>query len=103
MLFFTNQKTITSILRKTYSNGKSSDASIGSGTGYLRPLNEQESGFASVQFGSAFSLIVETSLDIKEGDKVVIDSITYMVRGTVNHDRGGFLAYKKALIIKDTA
>jgi hypothetical protein len=102
MRFFTGQKTISAISRQTYSGGKSSFSSVGTGTGYLRPLNEQESSFASVQFGLAFSLIVETGVDIQETDKVTIDSITYVVRGVVNHDRGGLLAYRKALIIKDT-
>lgn len=100
MLYFTNQKTISAISRQTYTDGKSSFASVGSATGYLKPLSEQESAFNGIQFGQAFNLIVECSVDIREGDKVTIDSVVYVVRGVVNHDRGGFTAYKKALITK---
>lgn len=102
MLFFTNQKTISAISRQSYTAGVSSYSSVGTGTGYLRPLNEQESNFSGFQYGHAFSLIVETSLDIREGDKVTISSINYLVRGVVNHDRGGITAYKRCLLTKDT-
>ena len=56
-----------------------------------------------IQFGQGFQLIIETSLDIREGDQLVIDSVTYNVRGMANHNRGGFTAYKKCLLLKPQA
>lgn len=87
-------------MRQTYTGNKSAYASVGTATGYLRPLNEQQSNFAGVQYGLGFSLIVETSVDIREGDKVTISGVTYLVRGMVNHDRGGATAYKRCLLTK---
>lgn len=100
MLYFTGQKTVSAISRQSYTDGVSAFASVGSCTGYFRPLSEQESNFSNIQYGLAFSLITETSVDIKQGDKVTVDSVVYLVRGIVNHDRGGITAYKKALLIK---
>ncbi len=100
MLYFTGQKSVSAISRQTYTNGVSAFASVGTCTGYFRPLSEQESNFNSIQYGLGFSLIVETSVDIKQGDKVTISSVVYLVRGVVNHDRGGVTAYKKALLTK---
>jgi len=100
MQTFTSQKTITAIKRQTYASGKSSFASVGTATGYLRPLNEEQASVNGVQFGVGFNLIVEIDVDIREGDKVVIDSVEYTLRGVVNHDRGGLTKYKRALMVK---
>ena len=100
MKFFTGQKSITAILRQTYTGDKSAYASVGTATGYLRPLTEEQSSVNGLQYGNGFSLIVETSVDIREQDKVTIDSVTYLIRGVVNHDRGGLLAYKRAILTK---
>ena len=101
MKTFTNQKTITAIKRQTYVGDKSSFASVGTATAYLRPLNEEQSSNNGVQFGLGFSLIFEVDVDIREGDKVTIDSVEYTVRGIVNHDRGSALVqYKRAVITK---
>lgn len=69
-------------------------------TGYLRPLNDEQSSANGIQWGQGYSLIVETSIDIREGDRVTVDSVVYTVRGMVNHDRGGITAYKKCLLLK---
>lgn len=100
MRYFTGQKTISAIKRQTYTGDKSSFASVGTATGYLRPLTEEQSSTNGLQYGNGFSLIVETSVDIQEMDKVTIDSVDYLVRGVVNHDRGGILAYKRAVLTK---
>jgi hypothetical protein len=101
MRYFTSQNIISAISRQSYTNGKSAFASVGTGTGYIKPLSEQEASFSGVQYGHGFTLIVETDVDIKEGDKITVDSINYMVRGVVNHNRGGITAYKRCLLTKD--
>lgn len=98
MLIFTNQKTISSILRQTYTGGKSSFSSVGSATGFLRPLTEEQASNNGIQWGRGFSLIVETSVDIREGDKVVIDSVEYTVKGMVNYSYGQPTDYKRCLL-----
>ena len=100
MQTFTSQKIISAIKRQTYVSGKSTFVSVGTATGYLRPLSEESSSVNGVQFGFGFNLIVETDVDIRENDKVVIDGIEYTLRGVVNHDRGGITKYKRALMVK---
>lgn len=98
MRYFTKQRTISDIKRLTYTGSKATESSVGAGEGYLRPLAADESSLNGVQFGQAFQLIVETSLDIRVQDRVTIDSVEYLVRGVANHDRGGPTAYKACLV-----
>lgn len=98
MLYFTTNNTISAIKRQSYTGGKSSYSSVGSGTGYLRPLSEEQAQANQMQWGQAFSLIVECAVDIREGDRVVVDSVEYAVKGVANHNRGGLTAYKKCLL-----
>jgi len=100
MLTFTNQKTISAISRQSYTGDKSVYASVGSATCYLRPLSEEQASMNGFQYGTGFAIIVETGVDIREADKVTIDSVVYTVRGVVNHDRGFNCAYKRILATK---
>lgn len=101
MQLFTNQKTISLIERQVYTGNLSSMTTTGvSATGYLRPLSEEQASNNGIQYGNGFSLIVETSVDIREGDRLTISSTIYTVRGVVNHDRGGLTAYKRCLLLK---
>lgn len=102
MLNFTGQKSISAISRQTYSGSpsKSSYASVGTATCYLRPLTEEQASMNGMQYGTSFSAIFETSVDIREGDKITISSVIYTVRGVVNHDRGLNTSYKRCLLMK---
>ncbi len=107
MQYFTsnpqNSKTISAIKRQVYLTGKSSYVATvmaSTTTGNLRPLSEEQATANQMQWGLGFSLIVETGVDIQEGDKLTIAGVEYTVRGVVNHDRGGFTAYKRALLLK---
>lgn len=96
-----NNKTVTAIKRQVYTGNKSVYTSLGVTFGaYLRPLSEEATASNGLQYGYGFNLITNTSVDIREGDRITIDSIDYTVRGVVSHDRGGMLAYKRALITK---
>lgn len=108
MRTFTNQKSIA-VYRQTYSGTPAissfllqygTTTGVSAVTGYLRPLGEEASSMNGIQYGYGFNLIVETAIDIKEGDQVVIDSVTYNVRGVVNHDRGTATQYKRCLMTK---
>lgn len=96
MSFFT-EKSFT-ILRQTYVGSKSSYASVGSGTGQLRVLNEEKASVNGLQYGKAHSLQTKTSVDIQEGDKVEIDSVVYLVRGIGNYNHGSALDYKNIIL-----
>lgn len=100
MQYFTQNNTISAIKRQTYTGDKSVYSTVGSGTGYLRPLSEEQASANGIQYGLGFSLIVETDVDIQEADKVTVDSVEYTVRGVVNHDRGEITAYKRCLLLK---
>lgn len=103
MRTFTGQKAISTITRQTYSGtpSKSSYSTVASNANcYLRPLGEDQASLNGFQYGTAFSAIFETSVDIREADKITISSVVYTVHGVVNHDRGFRTKYKRALLVK---
>lgn len=100
MLTFTSQKIVSSIKRQVYTGNKSTYSNIGSTSCYLRPLTEEQSSMNGIQYGLGFSAIFETSADVREGDRITIESVEYTVRGVVNHDRGLNTQYKRALLTK---
>lgn len=103
MQYFTQQKSITNIERQVYNGANTLSSMTTTGvtaTGYLRPLTEEQQSNNGMQYGTGFSLIVETSIDIREGDRLTISGSTYTVKGVVNHDRGGVTAYKRCLLLK---
>ena len=69
-------------------------------TGYLRPMNEEQSAVNGVQFGLGFMLIVECDVDVQQGDRLEIEGVNYTVRGVVNHDRGNLTRYKRCAMTK---
>lgn len=100
MLYFTKQNIITLLQRPTYTSGKSAFATIsGNYSGYLRPLSEEISAVNGIQWGQGFQLITESGVDIRTGDRVTISSTVYTIRGAADHNRGGFTAYKKFLLV----
>jgi len=67
-------------------------------SGYLRPLDEEQSAINGIeQFGVGFRLWVEVDADIQVTDKVVIDSITYLIRGVKTINRLA-LSYKSCVL-----
>ena len=103
MRTFTQNNTITSISRLTYSGTPSKGtraATGGSGKGYLRPLSEDQAAQNGLQWGKGYTLITEVDMDIQVGDVLVIDGSTFTVRGFADHNRGGRTAYYKFLLIK---
>lgn len=99
MKYFTDNCTISSIKRQVYTGSKSTPTETGTtGTGYLRPLNEEQAALNGVQYGQAFSLIIECDVDIQESDIITVDTVIYTVVGMANHNRGGYTAYKKCLL-----
>lgn len=106
MRTFTSQHSITSIARLTYSGTPSKGTRAATGTtatGYLRPLSEDQSAQNGMQWGVGFTLITEVGIDIKVGDVLTIDALTYTVRGFADHNRGGTPRHAKYLLVKGEA
>ena len=99
MKYFTSQKTVT-IKRQTYVGNISSSTTISVESCYLKPLSETESTNNNFQYGVAYNAIFEVDIDVKENDKLEIDSIEYTVKGVASFEHGTMLDYKRALVIK---
>lgn len=103
MLRFTNQKTISTVKRLSYTNGKGSSSVVYTNlTGYLRPLSEEQAATNDMQWGIGFTLITEVNSPILTGDILTIDSDTYTVNGMAKHDRGFNAKYYKYLLTLKT-
>jgi hypothetical protein len=102
MRTFTNNSTVSSVTRLTgYVGNLSQSTTITTITScYLRPLSETESSANGYQYGIAFNAIFEVGTDIRQQDKITIDSVEYLVKGTANHNRGFGTQYVKALLVK---
>lgn len=100
MQYFTSNNSISKVERQVYTGSKSvlTDLLI-TATCYFRPLSEEQASLNNFQWGQAFQMITETSVDIRQGDRITVDSVVYLVRGMSNHNRGGFTSYKKYLCV----
>jgi hypothetical protein len=99
MNFFTSQKSVT-IKRQVYVGNISSLTTLSTDNCYLKPLSETESSNNGFQFGIGYNAIFEVGVDVKENDKLVIDTIEYTVKGVASFEHGNLLDYKRALIVK---
>jgi len=95
---FLNQKDVT-IKRLSYVGDKGTFGTVGTATGYLRPLSETQASLNGFQFGKAFALLVDDEVDLRESDTVTIDGEDFTVNGVANHDRLS-IAFKRAIITK---
>lgn len=95
---YTSQNVVSAIMRQSYVGNISSFTAVSSATCYLRPLSEVESSANGFQYGIAYNAIFEIDVDVREMDKLVIDSVDYLVKGVANHNRGSYTKYKKALV-----
>jgi hypothetical protein len=102
MKTFTSQKSVSSVTRLTgYVGNISQSTTITTITScYLRPLSETESSNNGYQYGVAFNAIFEVGTDIRQQDKITIEGVEYLVKGTISHDRGFGTQYVKALMVK---
>lgn len=102
MRTFTNNATVSAVSRISGYTGNLSQSSAVTGftTCYLRPLSEIESSANGYQYGTVFNAIFETGTDIRQQDKITIDSVVYLVQGVANHNRGYGTKYVKALLIR---
>jgi hypothetical protein len=105
MEYFTGQKAVSGITRISgYSGNLSQSTTVSTVTScYLSPLSEVESSNNGFQYGHGFKAIFEPGDDVREQDKITIEGVTYLVKGTVLHDRGAHTQYLRALLIKTQA
>ena len=54
----------------------------------IQPLDAQDIALTEGHYGQGAKLFCDVTVDIKEGDKVVSDGISYIVRGVQNFNFG---------------
>ncbi len=89
---------ISSIQRLSYAGTNGTWGEINSDIAcFLRPMTEQQAALNNYQWGRAFHVFVDDSVDLIEGDKIVINDVTYLVKG-VSEYAAGREPFKKAAI-----
>lgn len=96
MRTFLDDKDFT-IKRQTYIGNKSSFATVGTGKGFFRPLDELQASANGFQFGQAFLLKTEVENDVRKTDIIEIDAVEFTVQGVATHDRGS-VPFKRILM-----
>lgn len=98
MRTFLQNTLITSIQRLSYNGTNGTWDEINANVRcYFRPLSAEQAAVNNFQWGRAHTILVQDSIDVAEGDKIIIDGDTYNVRGVVRHNRGRE-PYKKAVV-----
>ncbi len=104
ILYFTNEHAMTLVERQVYSGSpsKSTFTTVtgASGAIYMRVLNEEQAAMNGIQWGQAYSGVMDTSIDVIIGDRITVDSVKYIVKGVANHVHGRPLDYKKVILTK---
>lgn len=104
ILYFTNEHALTLVQRQVYSGSPSKSAltTVSGATGsiYMRTLNEEQAALNGLQWGQAFSGVIDTSIDVQTGDRITVDAVVYLVKGVLTNDRGRLLDFKKILLTK---
>ncbi len=89
-----------SINRLTQSGNKSSWSSVGSGKGFLKPMDDKQLSINGYQYGQGYVLLTRSNVDIQTTDKVVVDSQEYDVAGVGSYQLGS-INFKKIILVKD--
>jgi hypothetical protein len=90
-----------SVYRLTQSGAKSAYGSspVATVEGYLRALDDEERALNGIeQIGSGFRFTAESGANINVTDKLVIDSVTYIVKGKKQVARGA-MSYDYFLLV----
>ena len=92
---------VISIKRQVYVGDKSTYSEISTGTpALLKPLSEERSSLNGFQFGTAFSLTVDSSVDIGESDRITDgDGRLFDVRGSAEYRNALGFAFKRAILV----
>ena len=69
----------------------------GSSKCFLQPIDGETAELFAVTFTKGSVAYLPASADVKEKDRIVIDSIKYGVKGILNRPYGG-LAHKKVIL-----
>lgn len=86
MRTFSTQDNITAVKRQVYTNNKSVLTATGNVyTCALRALAADEAAINGMQWGTAYSVILETGADIKTGDVLTINGSDYTIKGVATY------------------
>ena len=88
------------IYRQTYQGDKSSYTSTGNSClWYLHPLSPERNQIGIEKFGKEFAFSTVVDADIKENDKLLIDSTYYVVKGQASYT-GIRVKFKRVNVVK---
>lgn len=104
-LFFTNDQITIYRNRKIGSSNRFSMSATF--TGYnidIQPASDQRTEFVNGRIGQTFVAYIDSSVSIKEGDKVVTAAgKRYSVKGVANWSGAGLLDHKELILTSDDA
>lgn len=87
------------VYRQTYTGNLSTFTQQFSTVGYLRSLDPLTASANGFQYGYGYSFIAEFGTDIQVGDKLLIGTLMYTVKGVnQNAEASNPTAYLKAII-----
>lgn len=67
----------------------------------IEPASDSVASMNDVQYGQAFNVFFDRSVDVKTNDKLTIDSVTYEVRGVKDMlGRASSLSHKQVLAVR---
>lgn len=85
------------VQRSTQVGSKYIYGDAGSISCFLQPIDAESAQLYGITWAKGSTLYIPIAADLKEGDRIVIDSITYGVRGMKKHNYGN-LKHGKAVL-----
>lgn len=86
-----------SIQRTQASGGKYLFTTIGASICFLQPLSPDESQVYGLTFSKSAACYFPISIDVADGDRLIINGTTYGVRGVMSRVYGS-VRHKKAIV-----
>lgn len=101
-MLFDLVNTTATIRRASASDGKQVYANVYTSVPCrIEPASDQTAAINEVKFGQAFKVFFDRAVDVQTADQLVIDTVTYQVRGV--KDMLGFassLSHKEVLAVR---
>lgn len=69
----------------------------------IQPASQERQQMEGLRFGASFTGFVDSDVDIKEGDQILVDSKRYSVKGVSNWSGAGLLDHKELLLSSEDA
>lgn len=100
---FSNYESVATVTRlATYSGNKSSYASVGDVEGNFEPVSPSMEAIAEGAISQTYQFICDIESDIRDNDRLTIDSEVYGVKGTSKF-RQGSIEFLRCILEKAVA